>query len=82
MRRLHDLEVEQALIDSDNSMTNAGILIVVLLWLDGLPVVLIEDGRLMRDRMDKVRVDAAESPSSRSRAPAAERQRWRPAGSR
>ncbi|HEY8370257.1 MAG TPA: YetF domain-containing protein [Thermodesulfobacteriota bacterium] len=29
-------------------------------WIDGLPVVLIEDGRLMRDRMDKVRVDEAD----------------------
>ncbi len=69
---------QQALVDTDNSMTNAALLVVTLLWLnvllslakqrfprlerwiDGLPVVLIEEGRLMRERMDKVRVDASD----------------------
>src|SRR5688572_15623419 len=26
-------------------------------WLDGTPTVIIEDGKLLKDRMDKIRVD-------------------------
>ena len=66
--------IQQALIDNDNSMTNAFIIIVTLLGLDVLfsvvavrvplvdrllndvPLVLIEDGRVHRDRMQKSRV--------------------------
>jgi uncharacterized membrane protein YcaP (DUF421 family) len=29
-------------------------------WLDGVPVVIIEKGRLLKDRMDKTRVDEAD----------------------
>lgn len=69
---------QQALIDTDNSITNAGLLIVTLLWLnvmlslakqrfprlegwiDGLPVVLVAEGKPLREHMDKVRVDEAD----------------------
>jgi uncharacterized membrane protein YcaP (DUF421 family) len=33
---------------------------VVEKWLDGAPVVIIEKGRLLKDRMDKTRVDEAD----------------------
>ncbi len=67
--------VQQALIDGDNSMTNAFLVVLTLLglnvgfslikqrsWLverliDDVPIVIIEDGRLLKDRMDKARVD-------------------------
>lgn len=67
--------VQQALLDSDNSMTNAFLLVVTLvgidiglsLWkqrsktvnklLDDVPLVIVEDGRPLRDRMDRSRVD-------------------------
>lgn len=29
-------------------------------WLDGAPLVLIQDGKMLKDRMDKVRVDEAD----------------------
>jgi uncharacterized membrane protein YcaP (DUF421 family) len=66
---------QQAMIDDDNSFTNAVLLVTTLVginivlslvkawypaaekWLDGVPVVLIEDGRMHRDRMRKARVD-------------------------
>jgi uncharacterized membrane protein YcaP (DUF421 family) len=66
---------QQAMIDGDDSFTNAMLLIMTLvglnillsvlkyhfpgveLWLDGSPVVLVEEGRLHRDRMAKTRVD-------------------------
>lgn len=65
---------QQALL-SDDSMTDAGLLIVTLVgfdvllsllkqrftwldrWLDGTAIVLVEDGRCHRDRMQKVRID-------------------------
>lgn len=66
---------QQALIDDDNSMINAGILVTTLVGinillsllkqrskfierlLEGLPLVIVADGRLLKDRMDKERVD-------------------------
>lgn len=70
--------VQQAMIDTDNSMTNAFLLILTLVgldiglscWkqrsrrltklLDGVPVVMIENGELHRDRMARERVDEAD----------------------
>ena len=67
--------IQQALIDGDNSMTNAFLVVLTLLglnvafslvkqrsWLverliDDVAVVILEDGRPLKDRMDKARVD-------------------------
>ena len=67
--------IQQAMIDSDDSMTNALLLVVTLLaldvlisllkqrsatverWIDDVPLVLVEHGRPMRERLDKARVD-------------------------
>ena len=67
--------VQQAMIDNDNSVTNAFILIVTLVgvnvvfsllkqrfkWFakitEGTPVVVIENGRVHRERMEKERID-------------------------
>lgn len=74
--------IQQALIDSDNSMTNAFLLVVTLIGLDialsvvkqrskrlarlldGTPILIIEDGKLHRDRMQKERIDEADILSS------------------
>ena len=66
---------QQAMIDSDHSITNAFLLIVTLVgidiastifkrrssaferFMDGVPLVILEDGKPLRDRMRKVRVD-------------------------
>ena len=66
--------IQQALIDGDESMTNAFLIVLTLLAADvllqklamrsgkfdkilnGVPLVLVEDGRVLTDRMDKVRV--------------------------
>lgn len=66
---------QQAMIDNDNSMTNAFLVITTLLGLDvglsvlgqrsrivdrlinDVPLVLVEDGRVLKDRMTKSRVD-------------------------
>ncbi len=66
---------QQAMIDNDNSMTNAFLIITTLLGLDiglsllgrrfrivdrlvdDVPLVLVEDGRVLKDRMTKSRVD-------------------------
>lgn len=66
--------VQQALIDTDNSMTNAALLILTLVGLDVLlslvkqrwtpvekliedvPLVVLHDGKPLRERMDKVRI--------------------------
>ena len=66
---------QQALIDDDNSMTNALLVITTLVganialsllkqrspylerWLEGAPLILLEDGQLFRDRMRQARVD-------------------------
>ncbi len=67
--------IQQAMIDDDNSMTNAFLVILTLLafnvgfsllkqrfefvdrLVDDVPVLIVEDGRPLRDRMDKARVD-------------------------
>ena len=67
--------IQNALITSDYSMTNAFLLVITLvgldimmsLWkqrsprieklLDGVPVLVMQDGKLLRDRMVKERVD-------------------------
>ena len=69
---------QQAMIDSDHSITNAFLLIVTLvgidiaisLWkqrskaferfMDGVPLVLLENGKPLKDRMVKVRVDESD----------------------
>ncbi len=66
---------QQAMIDNDNSMTNAFLIIITLLSLDialsvtgqrfrivdrlvnDVPMVLVEDGRVLKDRMTKSRVE-------------------------
>jgi uncharacterized membrane protein YcaP (DUF421 family) len=66
---------QQALVDQDNSMINAGILITTLVGLnilmsvlkqrskfierllEDIPLVIVADGKLLQDRMDKARVD-------------------------
>ncbi len=66
--------VQQALIDSDESMINAAILVVTLLlldvlmslitvrsrnadkWLNDAPVLIVEDGKPLKDRMIKERI--------------------------
>jgi len=70
--------IQQAMITTDYSITNAFLLVVTLvgldimmsLWkqrsqkvariLDGLPVLVIENGKLHHDRMQKERVDEAD----------------------
>ncbi|MFO0846400.1 MAG: hypothetical protein U0797_29205 [Gemmataceae bacterium] len=66
---------QQAMVGSDNSMTNGLLLILTLfaidiglsLWkqrsklvaklIDDVPLVIVEDGRPLKDRMDRCRVD-------------------------
>jgi uncharacterized membrane protein YcaP (DUF421 family) len=66
---------QQAMVDSDHSITNGFLLILTLVgtsvalsllkqkvpaaekWLDGSPVVIIEDGKLLKGRMNKARID-------------------------
>lgn len=68
----------QAMVDSDHSITNAFLLIMTLTgmsvllsvvkhywpranrWLDGLPLPLIRNGKLLQENMDKARVDGEE----------------------
>ena len=68
----------QAMVDSDHSITNALLLIMTLVgmsillsvikhyspaasrWLEGLPLPLVKDGKVMRENLDKTRVDEAE----------------------
>jgi uncharacterized membrane protein YcaP (DUF421 family) len=67
--------IQQALVDRDNSMIGAFLLVLTLLgldiglsllkqhvkplekWIDSVPLVLIEDGELHRERIKKARVD-------------------------
>ncbi|RPJ71702.1 MAG: DUF421 domain-containing protein [Acidobacteria bacterium] len=67
--------IQQAMVDSDNSLTGAALLVVTLVGmnvvvsllkqrfprfervLEDAPIVIIEDGRIHRGRMDKERVD-------------------------
>lgn len=66
--------VQQALIDADESMINAGVLVVTLLgldigmsfismksrkadkWLNDVPLLIVEEGRPLKDRMAKARI--------------------------
>jgi uncharacterized membrane protein YcaP (DUF421 family) len=68
----------QAMVDSDHSITNAFLLIMTLVgmsvllsvvkhwsptatrWLEGLPLPLIKDGKVLRHNLDKARVDEEE----------------------
>jgi len=70
--------IQQAMIDDDNSMTNAFLVVLTLVGIniglsllkqrsarldklvDGVPVVIVEHGRLLHDRMAKARVDEAD----------------------
>jgi uncharacterized membrane protein YcaP (DUF421 family) len=67
--------IQQALIDTDNSVTNGLILVLTLVGADiglsllkqrspafdrlmeGAPLIILEDGRAIKERMDKERVD-------------------------
>jgi uncharacterized membrane protein YcaP (DUF421 family) len=67
--------IQQALIGNDNSMTNAGLIVLTLAGLnillsvlkqrskrvekvlEDVPLVLVSEGHVLKDRMDKVRVD-------------------------
>lgn len=67
--------IQEALVDSDRSLTGAALLVVTLVglnilvsllkqWYPGFeriledaPIVIVEEGRLHRERMDKERVD-------------------------
>jgi len=69
---------QQAMVDSDHSITNAFLLIVTLIgtsivlsvlkhkvpslerWLEGLPFVLVEGGKMHKDRMGKARIDESD----------------------
>ncbi len=66
---------QEAMVDSDHSLTNAFLLIATLVgtsvalsflkhysktatrWLDGLPFLVVKDGKELKERMDKARVD-------------------------
>ena len=67
--------LQSALVDEDNSLTVAMVVIITLItlniglslikqrsfqverFLEGVPIVVVEDGKLLRDRMDKARID-------------------------
>ena len=67
--------VQQAMIDNDNSITNAVLLVTTLVglnigfsllkqrsptvdrWLEGCPVVVLQKGKLLHDRMQMERID-------------------------
>lgn len=69
---------QQAMVDSDNSMTNAFILIVTLIGIDilmgglacrfrglgkvleNVPLVIVEDGKVLKDRTDKSHVNESD----------------------
>ena len=68
----------QAMVDSDHSITNAILLIMTLTgmsvllsfikhyspranrWLEGLPLPVMQDGKVLREHLDKARVDEEE----------------------
>lgn len=68
----------QAMVDSDHSITNAILLILTLTgmsvllsvvkhyspratrWFEGLPLPLVRDGKVLKENMDKARVDEGE----------------------
>jgi uncharacterized membrane protein YcaP (DUF421 family) len=69
---------QQAMVESDHSLTSAAILIVTLVaadvlfslvkqsspaaerWIDGAPLLIVEDGRLLADRMSRERIDVSD----------------------
>lgn len=69
---------QQALIDNDNSMTNAFLIVVTLMGLniglslvanrwrtfdrltEGVPLIIVEDGRLLQDRTNRERINEDE----------------------
>ncbi|MBD0373739.1 MAG: DUF421 domain-containing protein [Pyrinomonadaceae bacterium] len=69
---------QQAMVDSDHSITNAFLLIITLIgtsvalslikhklpfferWLEGLPFVIVEKGKLHKERMNKARIDESD----------------------
>ena len=83
--------IQQALIDSDNSMTNAFVLVITLVALDiglstltnrfkgldrvveGLPVVILERGRGLEDRMQREGITEGEILSAAREAHGLER---------
>ncbi|HYG75176.1 MAG TPA: YetF domain-containing protein [Planctomycetota bacterium] len=82
---------QQAMIDSDHSVTNAFLLIITLVgidilislfkqrsstlekFMDGVPLVVLENGKLLKERMDKVRVDESDILSEARKAHGLER---------
>jgi uncharacterized membrane protein YcaP (DUF421 family) len=69
---------QQAMVNSDHSMTNGAILILTLVgasmlmslikqwspaadrWVDGVPLVIVKDGQLLRQHMNRERVDESD----------------------
>jgi uncharacterized membrane protein YcaP (DUF421 family) len=69
---------QQALLGTDFSITNAGLVVLTLVWMDvglshlkqrvksadrvmdGLPLVLVANGKLLHQRMDRERVDESD----------------------
>jgi uncharacterized membrane protein YcaP (DUF421 family) len=82
---------QQAMIDSDHSITNAFLLITTLVgasvalsyvkmwfptverWIEGSPLLVVEHGKLHRDRMDKIRMDENDILAAARRAHGLER---------
>jgi uncharacterized membrane protein YcaP (DUF421 family) len=70
--------IQQALIDGDNSITNALLLVLTLVgadvvlslvkqkssfverWVDGMPLVVVKDGAMIKDRADRERIDESD----------------------
>jgi uncharacterized membrane protein YcaP (DUF421 family) len=83
--------IQQALIDRDDSMTNAFLVVGTLLaidiglslvkgksgavekLIDDVPLVLVEDGRPLQERMDKARVDESDILASARQSQGLER---------
>ncbi|HYO83305.1 MAG TPA: YetF domain-containing protein [Bryobacteraceae bacterium] len=67
--------IQQALVDTDSSMTSGFLLVLTLVslnvllsmlkvrypsferWVDGLPVIVVENGKALTDRMKRLRLD-------------------------
>jgi uncharacterized membrane protein YcaP (DUF421 family) len=82
---------QQAMVDSDHSITNAFLLITTLIgtsvalsfvkiwfltvekWIDGTPLLIIENGKMHRDRMKRIRIDENDILSAARRAHGLER---------
>ena len=70
--------IQQALVDGDNSITNALLLVLTLVgadvvlslvkqkssfverWVDGMPLVVVKDGAMIKDRADHERIDESD----------------------